>query len=106
MRGLFDRILYVSLAGLIIVLQRMLLGVSTRIVYKTTAVNGYVAIVIGAAITVIVQSSTITTSALTPLVGIGILRLEQMYPLTIGANIGTTLTAIMAALVTTGTGPL
>ena len=61
------------------------------------------AIMIGAGITVIVQSSSITTSTLTPLVGMGALRLEQMYPLTLGANIGTTVTAIMAAMVTEGT---
>jgi sodium-dependent phosphate cotransporter len=36
----------------------------------------------------------------------GVLRLEQMYPLTLGANIGTTVTAILAALVTEGSGPL
>jgi sodium-dependent phosphate cotransporter len=40
------------------------------------------------------------------LVGMGILRLEQMYPLTLGANIGTTITGILAAMVADGTGPL
>merc|ERR1712050_442431 len=34
-----------------------------------------------------------------PLVGMGAIRLEQMFPLTLGANIGTTMTALMAALV-------
>jgi sodium-dependent phosphate cotransporter len=77
----------------------MLLGMSTRVVYKATDINGYLAIAIGAGLTMIVQSSSITTSALTPLVGMGALRLEQMFPLTLGANIGTTLTAIMSALV-------
>lgn len=95
-------ILFVCLAGLVTILQKMLLGVSTRIVYKATNMNGYLGMLIGAGITVIVQSSSITTSALTPLVGIGVLRLEQMYPLTLGANIGTTITAIMAALVADG----
>merc|ERR1711990_1127286 len=61
--------------------------------------NGYIAIVIGAAITILVQSSSITTSVLTPLVGMGTLQLEQMLPLTLGANIGTTVTAFLAALV-------
>jgi sodium-dependent phosphate cotransporter len=79
---------------------------STRIVYKATDVNGYLAMVIGAAITLLVQSSSITTSTLTPLVGMGVLRLEQMYPLTLGANIGTTGTALLAALVSEGTAPL
>jgi sodium-dependent phosphate cotransporter len=90
--------LFVCLFGLVSVLQRLLLGTSTRIIYKATNVNGYVAIAIGAGLTMLVQSSSITTSALTPLVGLGVLRLEQMYPLTLGANIGTTLTGILAAL--------
>merc|ERR1712179_291222 len=85
--------------ALVTVLQKMLLGMSTRIIYKATDVNGYVAIAIGAGITILVQSSSITTSTLTPLVGIGALRLEQMLPLTLGANIGTTVTAFLASLV-------
>ena len=92
-------ILFVCLLGIVAILQKMLLGMSTRIVYKATDVNGYVAIAIGAGITMLVQSSSITTSTLTPLVGMGALRLEQMLPLTLGANIGTTLTGITAALV-------
>merc|ERR1712087_257073 len=50
-------------------------------------------------ITILVQSSSITTSVLTPLVGMGVLPLERMLPLTLGANIGTTLTAFLAAMV-------
>jgi sodium-dependent phosphate cotransporter len=75
------------------------MGMSTRIIYKATNVPGVVAIVIGAAVTVLVQSSSITTSVLTPLVGIGVIQLEQMLPLTLGANIGTTVTGLLAALV-------
>ena len=60
--------------------------------------TGYVAILIGAGFTMLVQSSSVFTSALTPLVGVGILHLDRMYPLTLGANIGTTFTAILAAL--------
>ena len=92
-------ILCVCLVGLVSVLQKMLLGTSTRIIYKATNINGYLAILIGMGLTILVQSSSITTSTLTPLVGMGVIQLEQMYPLTLGANIGTTFTAIMAALV-------
>jgi sodium-dependent phosphate cotransporter len=92
-------VLFVCLAGLVTVLQKLLLGMSTRVVYKATDINGYLAIAIGTGLTMLVQSSSITTSTLTPLVGIGALRLEQMLPLTLGANIGTTLTAILSALV-------
>ena len=99
-------ILFFCLFGLVTILQKMLLGTSTRIIYKATNINGYLGIVLGAGITMVVQSSSITTSALTPLVGMGVLRLEQMLPLTLGANIGTTMTALMASLVTEGTNSL
>jgi len=101
-----NRILFICLFGLIAVLNHMLMGISTRIIYKATDMNGYVAILIGTGVTVLVQSSSILTSTLTPLVGMGVLRLEQMYPLTLGANLGTTFTAIMASLVATGTDAL
>eukprot|EP00980_Cylindrotheca_fusiformis_P024272 scaffold11698_cov138-Cylindrotheca_fusiformis.AAC.5 len=91
-------ILFICLFGLVKILQRMMMGASTRILYKATNINGYAAMVIGAAITILVQSSSITTSVLTPLVGVGALRLEQMLPLTLGANIGTTVTGLLAAL--------
>jgi len=83
-------ILFICLAGLVAVLQKMLMGMSTRIIYKATDLNGYVSMAVGAALTILVQSSSITTSTLTPIAGIGAIRLEQIYPLTLGANIGTT----------------
>lgn len=91
--------LLVCLMGLVNVLQRGLMGMSTRIIYKATNVPGIVAIIIGGAVTVLVQSSSITTSLLTPLVGLGVIQLEQMLPLTLGANIGTTVTGLLASLV-------
>ena len=50
--------------------------------------------------TVMVQSSSITTSLVVPLAGAGILTLRQIFPMTLGANVGTTITALLAALVT------
>lgn len=91
--------LFICLLGLVAVLKKMLLGVSSRIIYKATNLNGYLSMVIGAALTMLVQSSSITTSVLTPLVGVGVLPLEAMLPLTLGANIGTTMTALLASMV-------
>ena len=71
-------LLLICLMGLVNVLQRGLMGMSTRVIYKATKVPGVVAIVIGAAITVLVQSSSITTSVLTPIVGLGVIQLEQV----------------------------
>tara|TARA_B100000927_G_scaffold270520_1_gene246746 strand:+ start:7203 stop:9089 length:1887 start_codon:yes stop_codon:yes gene_type:complete len=65
-------------------------------------VSGYLAILVGIAMTIAVQSSSITTSALTPLVGVGVLSLERMYPVVCGANIGTCITGILAALAADG----
>jgi len=65
----------------------------------STRLNDYLAILVGLGITIIVQSSSVTTSALTPLAGIGVLPLKKMLPMTLGANIGTTLTAMIASLV-------
>jgi sodium-dependent phosphate cotransporter len=58
------------------------------------------AMVFGAALTVLVQSSSISTSMVVPLVGAGILTLEAVFPFTLGANVGTTVTAMLAALAT------
>ena len=60
-----------------------------------TAIRG---IIFGMLLTIMVQSSSITTSTIIPLAGAGVLTLRQIYPFTIGANIGTTVTAILAAL--------
>ena len=68
--------------------------------FSNTWWGGYLNILIGTLLTISVQSSSVTTSAITPLVGLGIVSLEQMYPITLGANIGTTCTGLLAAMVT------
>jgi|TARA_B110000240_G_C13481679_1_gene445603 sodium-dependent phosphate cotransporter len=59
------------------------------------------AMIFGVIITIMVQSSSITTSLIVPLAGAGVLTLRQIFPFTLGANIGTTVTALLAAV--TGT---
>lgn len=68
------------------------------IVEKMLAKNGYMAIFFGGLLTVAVQSSSITTSLLVPMAGAGVLSLGSIFPVTVGANIGTTATALLAAL--------
>ena len=58
--------------------------------------------VVGLILTVMVQSSSITTSLIVPLAGAGVLRLQQIFPFTIGSNIGTTITGLLAALAVAG----
>ena len=61
--------------------------------------SGLLGLSIGALITVLVQSSSITTSLLVPMFGAGVLTLRAGFPIMIGANLGTTITALLAALV-------
>ena len=58
------------------------------------------AFTVGLLLTVLAQSSSITTSLIVPMAGAGVLTLVQIFPYTLGANIGTTFTAILASLAT------
>ncbi len=51
----------------------------------------------GTVVTVLVQSSSTTTSLIVPLAGAGVLSIRQVFPFTMGANIGTCITALLAA---------
>jgi sodium-dependent phosphate cotransporter len=62
------------------------------------AKSGVIGMVVGMLMTIAVQSSSITTSILIPLVASGILLVRNAYPITLGANVGTTITALLAAL--------
>ncbi|UJR28994.1 hypothetical protein I4U23_010212 [Adineta vaga] len=95
---------------LVKLLQSVLKGTISTVIHKTVNANfpgifhhltPYLAIGVGCIFTILVQSSSIFTSTLTPLVGLGIITLERMYPFTLGSNIGTTITGIMAALTAT-----
>ncbi|MCH7575348.1 MAG: Na/Pi symporter [Candidatus Marinimicrobia bacterium] len=68
-----------------------------QILFKTASR----ALLFGILLTIAVQSSSITTSLIIPLVGAGLLTLRQIFPYTLGANIGTTVTSMLAALSTT-----
>jgi len=60
--------------------------------------TGLVPIVIGIGITVAVQSSSITTSLLVPMCAAGVLTIDKAFPVMLGANIGTTVTALLASM--------
>uniref|UniRef100_A0A3Q3H0G2 Sodium-dependent phosphate transport protein 2A n=1 Tax=Labrus bergylta TaxID=56723 RepID=A0A3Q3H0G2_9LABR len=76
--------------------------INTDLPYPFGWLAGYMAMFVGAGVTFLVQSSSVFTSAMTPLVGIGVISLERAYPLTLGSNIGTTATALLAALASPG----
>jgi solute carrier family 34 (sodium-dependent phosphate cotransporter) len=62
--------------------------------------GGVPAILLGVIITVAVQSSSITTSIMIPLSAAGVVSLANAYPVTLGANVGTTISALLASLAT------
>uniref|UniRef100_A0A8C6VXN5 Sodium-dependent phosphate transport protein 2A n=1 Tax=Nothobranchius furzeri TaxID=105023 RepID=A0A8C6VXN5_NOTFU len=75
---------------------------NTDFSYPFTWLAGYLAVLVGAGMTFLVQSSSVFTSAITPLIGIGVISIERAYPLTLGSNLGTTTTALLAALASPG----
>ena len=52
---------------------------------------------VGVISTVLVQSSTITSSLMVPLAGAGVVRIRRVLPFMMGANLGTTVTSVLAA---------
>ncbi|KAK7922814.1 hypothetical protein WMY93_009716 [Mugilogobius chulae] len=104
-------VLCTCLLLLVKLLNSLLQGQVAKIIHKVINTDlpdpfgwltGYVAMFVGAAVTFVVQSSSVFTSAITPLIGVGVIGLERAYPLTLGANIGTTTTALLAALASPG----
>ena len=65
--------------------------------------NGFLGLFIGWIVTMIIQSSGITTSLVVPLVASNILKIRTAYPLILGAKLGTPITGILAAMAFLGT---
>lgn len=93
-------LLFIALAYLVKLLKKLVIGKVERILHDYLFARPLRSLVIGIVITSTIQSSSVSTSLIVPLVGAGILTLEQIFPYTIGANIGTTITAILASFVT------
>lgn len=93
-------LLIASLKFLVDLLKVLMTGRAEETLHRTLFRSAIAATAAGVAVTVMVQSSSITTSLMVPLVGAGVVTLEQVFPFTIGANIGTTVTAMLAALST------
>jgi sodium-dependent phosphate cotransporter len=62
--------------------------------------NDFFGFTLGLLMTSVVQSSSVTTSLIVPLAGAGLITVRQIFPYTLGANIGTTVTTILAAMAT------
>ncbi|MCX7785193.1 MAG: Na/Pi symporter [candidate division WOR-3 bacterium] len=86
LKFLVDAMRAITTSKLELVIDRYLFG------------NAVQSFLVGLITTAIIQSSSVTTSLIIPLVGAGILSIYKILPYTIGANIGTTVTAILASL--------
>ncbi len=93
--------IFLTLMGIVSVMRASMQSRIEALVSRALARNAFLAIAVGIVATVMVQSSSITTSLLVPLAGAGVLALEHAFPVTLGANIGTTVTALLAALAAT-----
>lgn len=83
-------------------LKALLVGKAKEILHSAVGRGPVSGIASGTLITVLVQSSSTTTSLIVPLAGSGVFTLRQIFPFTLGANIGTTVTALLAATAVTG----
>jgi len=83
-------------------LKKLMVGSAKKIMHSAIGKGPVTGIFSGSIVTILVQSSSTTTSLMVPLAGNGIFRLKQIYPFTLGANIGTTITALLAATAISG----
>ncbi len=93
-------ILFTALAILIKTIRSLVLTRLEVIINKYLFRNDVMGLGLGILMTAVVQSSSVTTSLIVPLAGAGLISVAQIFPYTLGANIGTTITAILAAMAT------
>jgi sodium-dependent phosphate cotransporter len=93
-------ILFFSLYFIVRLMKSLVISKTETVLDNVIGKNGLIGIIVGLFFTIIVQSSSITTSLLVPLIGAGLLTVESVFPITMGANIGTTTTAILASFAT------
>ncbi|NDY41705.1 hypothetical protein G3N55_02405 [Dissulfurirhabdus thermomarina] len=100
-------VLFAALAGIVKVMRLLLMGRLEVAFNRFVGGSALGGMGIGLVCTALVQSSSVTTSLLVPLAGAGILGIRQVFPVTLGANVGTTVTALLAAMAveTQGGGP-
>ena len=92
--------MFAALGLLIKTIRSLVVDKIEVIINKYLFKNDIMGMTWGMGMTFIVQSSSVTTSLIVPLAGAGIVSLRKIFPYTMGANIGTTGTALLAALAT------
>jgi sodium-dependent phosphate cotransporter len=93
-------LLFLSLRYIVNIMKRLTLTRFGVFLHHYAFGNWFRSIMLGLVITAVIQSSSVTTSLMVPLAASGLLSLDQVFPFTLGANLGTTVTAMLASLVT------
>lgn len=93
-------IIFVALTFFVKILRKETSGKMEILIDRYLFHNTSSSFILGLVLTAIIQSSSITTSLIVPIAGAGILSVEKIFPYVLGANIGTTITALLASLVT------
>lgn len=91
-------LVFVTLVTITRNMRLVIAGAAERSLNAVLDRSSSLGLLVGVALTVAVQSSSITTSLLVPMIAAGVLTLPNAYPITLGANVGTTVTALIAAL--------
>jgi len=92
--------LFIALRYIVIFMRKLVLLGIEDFFHRYLFGNALFSMILGLIITAIIQSSSVATSLVVPMVGAGILTVEAIFPYTLGANVGTTVTALLASLVT------
>lgn len=90
-------LLFFGLRFLVKVLKTLVLSKVERFFQTYIFRQPILGFVLGIGLTILVQSSSITTSLIIPLIGAGVVTIRQVFPYFLGANIGTTATAFIAS---------
>lgn len=95
-------LLFISLHLLTLVLKKWVIGEIQDRLNQIVFYKPYISLFFGFITTASIQSSSVATSLIVPLVATDKVKLENAFPFIMGANVGTTLTALVAALLLGG----
>ena len=95
-------LIFLAIRYIGVLLKQLMVGRAKAVMHNAIGRGPVAGIASGAVVTFFVQSSSTTTSLMVPLAGSGTFTLREIYPFTLGTNIGTTFTALLAATAVTG----
>ncbi|MCF7916698.1 MAG: Na/Pi symporter, partial [Candidatus Omnitrophica bacterium] len=93
-------LLFFALIFIVKTMRSLVIAKVENVLNNVFGKSALIAIFAGFIFTSIVQSSSITVSLMVPLVAAGVLTVGTIFPITLGANLGTTTTTILASFAT------